>query len=38
MIVWGMLLIPASWLVSLAILLHDEWRMRRGWSRENRYN
>jgi hypothetical protein len=25
-IVWGILLIPGSWLVSLAILLRDEWR------------
>jgi hypothetical protein len=37
MVVWGILLIPASWLVSLAILLHDEWRARGNWSREKRY-
>jgi hypothetical protein len=36
-ILWGILLIPGSWLVSLAILLCDEWRARNLHSREDRY-
>jgi 8-oxo-dGTP pyrophosphatase MutT (NUDIX family) len=36
-ILWSVLLIPVSWLISLAILLHDEWRARNLDSREKRY-
>lgn len=36
-VVWAILLIPAGWFLTLAILLHDEWRARHVWSREARY-
>lgn len=36
-ILWGVLLIPATWLLSLVILLHDELHARKNYSREERY-
>jgi hypothetical protein len=36
-VIWGILLIPGSWLASFTILLCDEWRARNLHSREKRH-
>jgi hypothetical protein len=35
--VWLLLFIPGSWLLSLIILLRDEWRARKLYHRDMRY-
>jgi hypothetical protein len=36
-VLWLIFLIPGSWLLSLAVLVRDEWRMRKRDDRGSRY-